>query len=352
MLVVVTATVMAQPPANYYNTATGTGYTLKTQLFNIIKNHNDPGYSALYTTYLTSDRDFFFENDGTVLDIYSERPTATDPYNYSATNSNDRCGNYDEEGDCYNREHIIPQSVFDSQTPMYSDAHFVVPSDGFVNGARGSLPFGRVANANYTSQNGSKRGPNLNSGYSAGYTGLVFEPIDEFKGDIARMYFYFATRYQNQISGWDYEMFNGTSNQVFTNHSINVLLTWHIQDPVSPREITRNNAIYNQQNNRNPFIDNPQYALDIWGSLLSNNEFEAAEAIAVAPNPSADGSATITSAVSIDSVEVYTVNGQLAQTFKSVNNGTEISLKGLPQGFYFLKINSGFRSISKKWVVR
>lgn len=342
-----------QPPAGYYNSATGTGYTLKTQLYNIIKDHNDPGYSALYTTYLTSDRDFFYENDGSVLDIYSEVPNGADPFNYSATNSGDRCGNYNTEGDCYNREHTIPQSVFNSEPPMYSDAHFVIPADGFVNAARGNLPFGRVTNPNYTSANGCKRGQNLNSGYSAGYSGLVFEPIDEFKGDIARIYFYFATRYQNVITGWNYDMFNGTSNQVFTNQAINVLLTWHLQDPVSQREITRNNAIYNQQNNRNPFIDNPQYAMDIWGNLLSTSGVNAFEAVAVYPNPTNDGIINISASSAITEVSVYTIGGQRIMTlnmpFESQNT---LTLNNLYSGCYFIKLRADDRETVKKIIVQ
>lgn len=119
----------AQAPAGYYTNATGTGYTLKTQLYNIIKNHVVNDYAGLYVTYQTSDIDNFFENDGSVLDMYSENPTGADPYNYSIATTQ-RCGNYTNEGDCYNREHIIPQSVFNELSPMVSDAHFITPTDG------------------------------------------------------------------------------------------------------------------------------------------------------------------------------------------------------------------------------
>jgi hypothetical protein len=236
---------------------------------------------------------------------------------------------------------------------MYSDAHFVIPADGFVNGARGNLPFGRVNNPNYTSANGCKRGQNVNSGYSAGYTGQVFEPIDEFKGDIARIYFYFATRYQNLITGWNYDMFNGTSNQVFTNQAINVLLTWHLQDPVSQREITRNNAIYNQQNNRNPFIDNPQYAMDIWGNLLSTAELDAFEALAVYPNPSIDGTIQISASYLVNQIEIYSIGGQrimlIDRPFETQN--THI-ITGLNSGFYFIKLKAEGSETVRKIIVR
>lgn len=225
----------AQIPTGYYSSATGTGYTLKTQLYNIIKGHTDNGYDGLYTIYQTSDRDYYFENDGTVLDMYSENPKGIDPYNYSS-GSTERCGNYSVEGDCYNREHIIPQSVFNKNAPMVSDAHSVTPTDGKVNGIRSNYPHGNVASVSITTLNGSK----LGSSGVAGYSGTVFEPIDEFKGDIARMYLYFATRYENNVAGYNFAMFNNTSDQVFTTAFLNMLLTWHAQDRVDDRERARN----------------------------------------------------------------------------------------------------------------
>ena len=84
LLLLIVTTCIGQVPTGYYTTATGTGYNLKTQLYNIIKGHTDNGYAGLYTIYQTSDRDYYFENDGTILDMYSENPAATDPYNYSA----------------------------------------------------------------------------------------------------------------------------------------------------------------------------------------------------------------------------------------------------------------------------
>lgn len=250
---------IAQIPVGYYTNATGTGYALKTQLHTIIKGHTDNGYAGLYTIYQTSDRDYYFENDATILDMYSENPTGGDPYNYSAGTSQ-RCGTYSVEGDCYNREHIIPQSVFNEQSPMVSDAHFITPTDGKVNGQRSNYPHGTVTSPTWTSLNGSKLGPST----TAGYSGPIFEPINEFKGDIARMYFYFATRYENTVAGYTYAMFNGTSNQVFSTAFLNLLITWHNQDPISTREIARNNAIYTAQNNRNPYIDHPEYVQAIW----------------------------------------------------------------------------------------
>jgi hypothetical protein len=150
---------------------------------------------------------------------------------------------------------------------MYSDLFHLYPTDGYVNGMRSNYPFGEVGTASYTSSNGSKLG---NCTYP-GYSGTVFEPIDEYKGDFARTYFYMATRYENVIAGW---YSNSTeANDVLQNNSfpvyetwfLNMLGEWCVADPVSQKEIDRNNAVYAIQNNRNPFIDHPEYIYSIWG---------------------------------------------------------------------------------------
>jgi endonuclease I len=344
-------TVSASIPTGYYTTATGTGYILKTQLYNIIKGHSDQGYSGLYTTYLTSDKDFYYENNGTLLDMYTENPTGPEcEFTYGINQDDGTSGT--SECQKYNREHLIPQSVFGSSTPMYSDAHFVVPADKYINGQRGDFPFGKVNVANNTYTNGTKRGSNLNSGYSAGYSGTVFEPIDEFKGDIARMLLYFATRYENLVASWNYSMFNNTSDQVFTSNAINVLLTWNNQDPVSPREIARNNAVYARQNNRNPFIDHPEYAMNIWGSLLSNANFSALNSVSIFPNPSSNGTINIESETVLDEINLININGQILQQIKNPAMQNNIySVSNLSNGFYFLKLTSNNESITKKIVV-
>ncbi|SEN94093.1 Por secretion system C-terminal sorting domain-containing protein [Flavobacterium sp. CF108] len=314
----------AQIPSGYYNTATGTGYTLKTQLYNIIKGHTDNGYAGLYTTYQTSDVDNFYENDGTVLDMYSENPSGTDPYNYS-TGSTQRCGNYSVEGDCYNREHIIPQSVFNEQSPMVADAHFITPTDGKVNGIRSNYPHGTVSSATYTSQNGGKLGSSSVSGYS----GTVFEPINAFKGDIARMYFYFATRYENTVAGYSYAMFDGSSNKVFTTAFLNLLLAWNAQDPVSAREIARNNAIYARQNNRNPYIDHPEYVNQIWGGTPSGDTQAPTTPTSLASTSKTATSISLSWTASTDNVAVTGYDVYANSVLKTTVSGVTATITGL-----------------------
>ncbi len=257
----------AQIPSDYYENADGlTGLPLKTALKKIItQGHIDRSYSDLYTAYRTTHTDTSFENDGTVLDFYSEVPSGIDPYNY--THFNRQCGNQTEENDCYNREHLVPQSVFNRETPMRTDVHHVIPSDGHVNNRRSNFAFGKVANATYTSQNGSKAG----SSATSGYFGTVFEPIDEFKGDIARAVLYFVTRYEDNMDTYNWFMFDGSENKALNTWAINLLLDWHNNiDPVDDIERARNNAAYNYQGNANPFIDHPEYANMIWNTTPDN----------------------------------------------------------------------------------
>jgi len=352
---------LAQIPAGYYNSATGTGYTLKTQLHNIIDGHTDKGYGGLYTTFALSDKDFYFENNGSILDMYSENPNGPDAYEfiYGGGQQDDGSGGT-QEGQKYNREHIIPQSYFDSNTPMYSDAHYIVPTDKYVNGQRGNFPFGVVSTATLTTSNGSKKGNNLNSGYSAGYSGVVFEPIDEFKGDIARMFLYFATRYEDKLSGFytaaeastqSKAMFDGTANHAFSDTFLNIILTWHNQDPVSQREIDRNNAIYSRQNNRNPYIDHPEYATTIWGSVAGVNDAFTAT-LSVFPNPAVNHEVYIYSEADLENIQVININGQLIQQIsKPQSNDHTYTVQQLPTGFYFIKMTSGNQTATKKIVV-
>jgi endonuclease I len=346
-------------PAGYYNTATGTGYVLKTQLSTIItNNYIDRGYGGLYTTYTTSDKDFYYENDGTLLDMYTENPTGAEcEFTYGIGQDDGTLGN--NECERYNREHTIPQSYFgNGVTPMYSDAHFVVPSDKYVNAQRGDLPYGRVSGAGTAYSNGSKKGTNLNSGYSIGFGGNVFEPIDEFKGDIARMLLYFATRYESQLVGFygastseAKVMFDGTSDHSFSNTFLNILLTWNQQDPVSQREIDRNNAIYARQSNRNPYIDNNNYVTQIWGLPLAVPTYDNLNAVAVYPNPSSDV-VNISTNIILDEIDIITINGQILQQIKKPafeNNNYVIS--NLPKGFYFMKLSSATNSVTKKVLI-
>jgi endonuclease I len=334
-----TAITFAQIPANYYDSADGlSGFTLKTELRNIIANgHTARTYDQLYDGagisgsqgYVDTHSDVStssgnqYESDGTILDMYSENPTGTDPYNF--THGNNQCGNQSAEGDCYNREHIIPQSSFGSALPMQTDIHHVIPTDGRVNNFRGSLPFGEANNDDWESLNGSLRG----SSDMVGYSGSVFEPIDEFKGDIARALLYFATRYENTVNSYtSFDMFNGTQDQVFQTWAIDVLLDWHNNvDPVDQRERDRNNAAYTFQGNANPFVDHPEYVNLIWNPS-SDAESPTDPTNLVASNPT-DNSIDLTWTASTDNIGVTGYDVYVNNTFSVSVVSTSYIVSGL-----------------------
>jgi endonuclease I/chitodextrinase len=315
--------ISAQPPAGYYSSATGlTGQALKTQLSQIITaGHADQGYSGLWTGYLTTDRDYHYENDATILDIYSENPLGPDPYNF--TPITDQCGNYSNEGDCYNREHIVPQSLFSEASPMKNDIHTVRATDGKVNGMRSNYPFGMVGTSTFTSLNGSKLGNSV----SPGYFGTVFEPINEFKGDVARMIFYFVTRYEGQLSTFSTgDMLGNSPYPGLQNWQQQQLLLWNAQDPVSAAEITRNNASYTFQGNRNPFIDNPQWANDIWGTADSTPPTAATNLI---PGTATTSSVPLTWTAATDNIAVVAYDIYVNAVYHSTVTGTSANITGL-----------------------
>lgn len=242
----------AAAPEGYYDDAVGkSGSSLQSTLADII-NHTDPGYDNLWSIYETTDR----RDDGKVWDMYSN---TTD-----FTFGSDQCGNYGREGDCYNREHSIPKSWRGGS--KYSDAHMVVPTDGYVNNRRSSYPFGEVGSSSYVSDNSfSKVGTCKTSGYS----GTVFEPNDEYKGDFARIYFYAATRYYSECGSWSGDGFSGSFPHLDEWTRV-MMLRWHELDPVSQKEIDRNDAVYDsRQGNRNPFVDYPELVDLIFGSETS-----------------------------------------------------------------------------------
>ncbi|MFT6068164.1 MAG: endonuclease I [Bacteriovoracaceae bacterium] len=245
---------------NYYDSITNeTGYQLKSALARLLKStHRSQSYGALFRVYSETDADLTYDKDGSIMDMYSERADSSDPYVFDSARK--RCGSYKKEADCYNREHLFPQSSFNKRSPMRSDIFHVYPSDGYVNNRRGHLPFGEVAKADWTSRNGSKVGTNTFEGVKT----KVFEPIDEFKGDIARALLYFATRYENNITSFSHEWLDGSRDQVYKPWFKRLLLKWHKQDPVSEHEVNRNNKAYSFQKNRNPFIDHPEWVTMIW----------------------------------------------------------------------------------------
>lgn len=255
----------AQTPTEYYKNADGKkGAELKTAMSRVIYKSSNPGYNKLLEMYHTSDK----RADGKLWDMYSN--TTNFEIGGSAENHQ-----YNKEGDGYNREHSVPQSWFNENAPMKSDGFHVVPTDGYVNNRRSNYPYGEVGSATYTSNNKFSK---LGTCTTTGYSGTVFEPNDEYKGDFARIYFYMVTCYENQCTNWTGNVFANNKYPGLVKWQLDMLMRWAAQDPVSKKEIDRNNAVYAHQGNRNPYVDYPGLEQYIWGSLketeFSYNDYE------------------------------------------------------------------------------
>ena len=334
----------AAAPTTYYDSAEGqSSDNLRYALQSIIDGHTVVSYAGLYDVYKTSDN----TADGKVWDMYS---TCT------WTHGQKKCGSYSNVCDCYNREHSVPQSWFGEASPMVSDAFHVYPTDGKVNNQRGNLQFGECANG--TSLGGKALGKAGQSTFP-GYTSLtVFEPHDDYKGDFARTYFYMATRYADVCGGWGNAFNAVASNSGLSKYSIALFLKWHRADPVSQKEITRNDAVYAKQHNRNPFIDYPMLAEFIWGTQKGQPWYKTSTPIdqvemqwlSVSPNPAVDYLLVSADGVDQMNYQLVDLSGKMLQSGR-VNAGDQISVTDLSNGIYLLKVEAGAKTTVQKVVV-
>lgn len=341
VLVIASVAINAQPQGYYNGTEGLTGNALKTALHNIIKSDNHTSYSGLWSAYQQTDK----KPNGKVWDIYSDIPNGTPPYQF--TFGSDQCGNYSGEGDCYNREHLWAQSWTNNDSDEKTDLHHVYPTDGYVNNRRSNYAFGEVNNASWTSQNGSKLGNNTVSGYS----GTVFEPIDEYKGDIARALMYVCVRYYQEDNSWGTS--DMTNKSLIKDWAMTMLLRWHEEDPVDDKEINRNNAVYNIQHNRNPFVDYPEFANKIWDPHYSISENNCTMLVNVWPNPAT--SAVNIKGENLEAVYMYNSIGQLILTLDVTDSyeQSSIDVSGFNSGIYFMNIVSqNGNSVLKKVVLQ
>ncbi len=341
---------MANIPDGYYDSTEGLiGENLKLSLYQIINDHNSQNYNSLHQYFETTDRKF----NNTVWDMYSDNPNGNPNYIYHFIDS-DQCGNYSSEGDCYNKEHSWPKSWFNNASPMNSDLFHLYPTDGYVNSHRGNYPYGEVGNATWISTNGSKKGT---SSYP-GYNGIVFEPINLYKGDFARTYFYMSTRYYNEDASWDNtDMTNGAELKPW---AINMLIDWHLTDPVSNKELNRNEEIYLIQGNRNPFIDHPEWVECVWAecnlSIQSNQKKQNHTQI-----NSYNKNNSIILEINLEKIEnikidIFNIQGKhITKLFSGISqtglNRFQFHYQNHPTGIYFIKINYSDQSISKKFII-
>lgn len=242
----------------YYNSIHGlSGDDLLLAINKIISVHDSLGYNNVRGDRTKAD----LRSDGTIWDIYSNCSLATSDY---CNNTN-----YDTETECecHNREHILPKSWWGgTQDCRYSDLVNVYPTDNATNQKRSAWCYGDVTSKTWSNSLGTK----LGSGKVGNWNGTVFEPIDEYKGDVARIYCYMVACYLDRKynqGGKGFVVFNYKNSRCgFTDNGLKWMLAWHRLDPVSSKETSRNTVIRNKQGNRNPFVDFPNLVEYIWGN--------------------------------------------------------------------------------------
>lgn len=317
----------------YYQAADGKkAQELKTALFSIISPHTIQTYTYGVWDAIES---YDLREDGMIWEIYSGIS------NFTPKTDRDK-GDDVEEGVKYNREHAMPKSWFNEATqdnytvnvyPMYTDLHHLFPTDRLINTMRLNYPYGEVG-PNITKQSAggfSKFGRCKDDlGYKVnGQNGRVFEPNDEYKGDLARVYFYMATCYESyknekgvtrSPANWTSDMLASNVYPFFTDWALKMLLRWAANDPVSEKEIKRNEGIYGIQGNRNPFVDYPGLEQYIWGSKMED-AFSYDNYV-----PATSGIEEITKSIFIESDDaIYNLRGQ------------RVDGKNLKKGIYIRK---------------
>ncbi len=318
-------TVQAQIPEGYYDDAEGlSGDDLKSALHNIIDNHDEYSYNDL-RDFILKNTDEDPDNSSNVILIYTG----------ISRSKNDFGGNL---GD-WNREHVWAKSHgdFGNTPPAGTDAHHIRPSDVQVNSLRGNLDFD-LGGDPVPNCPGCKR------------DGDSFEPPDRVKGDVARMIFYMATRYEGGSGEPDLEVVDEVNTYPNPEHGkLSELLEWNLQDPPDDFEENRNDVIYYQyQENRNPFIDHPEYVNAIWGDPedISNSPELG---IACYPNPVINTVFVEYSFNNTIHFSLYYADGNCIAEGKMTSGKSNIDMSSVTNGLYLLVLRNEGGSIIQQY---
>ncbi len=314
--------ITAQIPENYYNTTRGlTGKYLKTALYNLIKGHKQYPYTSTSTDVWDilkmTDKDP--KNPNNVILIHSGwSVNAAQEFN---------------NGNGWTREHIWAKSHGDFGTELGAgtDIHHIRPENASINSARNNLDYDNGGSIYFSSQGATECRKDNDS----------WETRNAVKGDVARMLFYMAVRYEGDGNEPDLELVNSvntfTLNQIGKGFhgKLSTLLSWHKFDPVDSFEIKRNNIIYSYQLNRNPFIDNPTFVDLIWGSATSSESIDLIS-INIFPNPSNE-QITISYEKPF-TAKIFSAEGRLIK--EVINSNQPIFITELNNGLYIIQITS------------
>ena len=262
-LLQITHQVYGEEPAGYYDSAHGkNGKSLREAINQIISGHNVISYSSTDEVMSVIDADPINKNN--VILIYSRK---SDPTSNCCSNG-------------WNREHLWPNSYgIDNRGPAYSDIHALRPCDSNVNSSRGNKHFDES-----DPESRYYKFPSHPESILCSSDNNSWSPPESLKGDIARAMFYMDIRYEGKNGEPDLELTHELAEITSRNSkmgSLKTLLIWHMLDPVSEEEEIRNDRVYEIQNNRNPFIDRPQWVSSIWGNPLQISISKTANSIKV-----------------------------------------------------------------------
>ncbi len=325
LFIAIATSLQAQIPDGYYDDANGlTGDELKAALHNIIKDHQEYSYNDL-RDYILKNTDEDPENSSNVILLYSGISRSKSDFGGS-------------QGD-WNREHVWAKSHggFGNSPPAGTDAHHIRPADVQINSLRGNLDFD-LGGSPVTNCPGCKK------------DGDSFEPPDRVKGDVARMIFYMATRYEGDGGEPDLEVVDAVNTYPDPEHGkLSALLQWNSQDPPDDFERNRNDVIYYQyQENRNPFIDHPEFVENIWGDPAGITNSPGLQ-LACYPNP-------VVSLVFVEyafedrlTYSVYAFDGSMAERGNLNRGKTVIDMTGLANGLYLLVLRNSNGSIVQQY---
>lgn len=281
-------------PAHYYDDVNGkkNADNILNTLNDIIDNHTVINYNALEEYY--EQTDFYADS---LWDMYS-----TCHFTMAHANIPQK-----EVCDGWNKEHLVCQSWLGSG-PMVSDLFNVYPTDARINNLRSNYPYGIVSSFSGFSKDPDHHGLGKLGSSTTSSIGICYEPDDRYKGDFARSFFYMVARYRDNIlnSGNGSKMFSSSPSNL-TSYSLSFLLQWHRNDPVSQKEIDRNQAIYGIQHNRNPFIDYPELVEYIWGNKVGQ-QIDLSSMTPTCEGGGYDPSVTVKYGVS------WSVSGSVGQT--------------------------------------
>ena len=297
----VSVAVFSQQTGYYNGTEGKSGDELKATLNGIISGHTPYSYFFAKEIFKISDADP--ENADNIIQVYT---------GFSHDNSD-----YGNSGLELNREHVWAKSHgnFADMPPMYGDVHNLKPAAATVNQSKSNLDF----------DNGGVQHAVATGCY---YTDSTWEARDEVKGDIARIIFYMSTRYEGNDGEMDLEVVDWNNTYPNAQHGkLSTLLQWNLLDPPDAFERNRNDVIFTFQKNRNPFIDDPNFAELIWGEATPNailiGDVQLIPELAVAEEP-VDVSATITTTT--EPIIAATLYWGLS--FEALNNEIEMTADG------------------------